>query len=211
LLPLTTSVQRPFSRSRSLGQTHSIFLFTHHEHLVELCRQNLGEGQFHLHRLAARPDGCHSIWRKSEQGDSGHGQRGQFPDGKLRWSGAFPVVLAPTNDGASRTGLTASDMRSISKLAATFPLPPDRAWPRSQLDRMTQTASIVTCYHHHDQDHSSVPFAPFSAGRFWNVSDGLTLGDRAVSGASRQPQGDPVRRYAPGLRVCRSGVRRDRS
>jgi len=25
----------------------------------------------------------------------------------------------------------------------------------------------------------------------------LTLGDRAVSGASRQPQGDPVRRYAP--------------
>lgn len=28
-----------------------IFLFTHHEHLVELCRQNLGDGQFHLHRL----------------------------------------------------------------------------------------------------------------------------------------------------------------
>ena len=37
-----------------------IFLFTHHEHLVELCRQTLGAGQFHLHRLALgnskRPD-----------------------------------------------------------------------------------------------------------------------------------------------------------
>jgi uncharacterized protein YhaN len=30
-----------------------IFLFTHHQHLVELCRQTLGENQFRLHRLEA--------------------------------------------------------------------------------------------------------------------------------------------------------------
>lgn len=34
-----------------LSQRTQIFLFTHHEHLVELCRQNLGEANFHLHTL----------------------------------------------------------------------------------------------------------------------------------------------------------------
>jgi uncharacterized protein YhaN len=37
---------------RHLATRTQIFLFTHHEHLVELCRQTLGEGQFHIHRLA---------------------------------------------------------------------------------------------------------------------------------------------------------------
>ena len=37
----------------ALAKRTQIFLFTHHEHLVELCRQNLGEGQFHLHRLGS--------------------------------------------------------------------------------------------------------------------------------------------------------------
>ena len=35
----------------TLAKRTQIFLFTHHEHLVELCRQKLGEDQFHLHRL----------------------------------------------------------------------------------------------------------------------------------------------------------------
>jgi chromosome segregation ATPase len=35
----------------SLAQRTQIFLFTHHDHLVELCRQTLGDGQFQLHRL----------------------------------------------------------------------------------------------------------------------------------------------------------------
>lgn len=35
----------------SLAQRTQIFLFTHHDHLVELCRQILGDGQFQLHRL----------------------------------------------------------------------------------------------------------------------------------------------------------------
>ena len=35
----------------ALARRTQIFLFTHHEHLVELCRQTLGEGQFHLSRL----------------------------------------------------------------------------------------------------------------------------------------------------------------
>jgi len=35
-----------------LAKRTQIFLFTHHEHLVELCCQTLGEGQFHLHRLS---------------------------------------------------------------------------------------------------------------------------------------------------------------
>ena len=35
----------------ALAQRTQIFLFTHHEHLVELCRRTLGEGQFHIHRL----------------------------------------------------------------------------------------------------------------------------------------------------------------
>ena len=35
-----------------LAKRTQIFLFTHHEHLVDLCRQTLGEGQFNLHRLA---------------------------------------------------------------------------------------------------------------------------------------------------------------
>ena len=34
------------------GRTQ-VFLFTHHEHLVDLCRQTLGEDQFKLHRLEA--------------------------------------------------------------------------------------------------------------------------------------------------------------
>jgi uncharacterized protein YhaN len=37
---------------KDLATRTQIFLFTHHEHLVELCRQTLGEGQFHIHRLA---------------------------------------------------------------------------------------------------------------------------------------------------------------
>ncbi|MSU34248.1 MAG: hypothetical protein EXS36_03890 [Pedosphaera sp.] len=35
----------------ALAKRAQIFVFTHHEHLVELCRQTLGDGQFHLHRL----------------------------------------------------------------------------------------------------------------------------------------------------------------
>ncbi len=34
-----------------LARRTQILLFTHHEHLVELCRQTLGENQFQLHRL----------------------------------------------------------------------------------------------------------------------------------------------------------------
>lgn len=34
------------------GRTQ-VFLFTHHEHLVDLCRETVGEGQFTLHRLGA--------------------------------------------------------------------------------------------------------------------------------------------------------------
>jgi uncharacterized protein YhaN len=34
-----------------LAKRTQIFLFTHHEHLVELCRQTLGEDQFKLHRI----------------------------------------------------------------------------------------------------------------------------------------------------------------
>lgn len=34
-----------------LAKRTQIFLFTHHEHLIELCRQTLGEDQFKLHRL----------------------------------------------------------------------------------------------------------------------------------------------------------------
>jgi len=35
----------------ALAQRTQIFLFTHHDHLVELCRQTLGEDSFHLHWL----------------------------------------------------------------------------------------------------------------------------------------------------------------
>jgi len=35
----------------TLAQRTQIFLFTHHDHLVELCRRTLGENTFHLHRL----------------------------------------------------------------------------------------------------------------------------------------------------------------
>ncbi len=35
----------------ALAQRTQIFLFTHHDHLVELCRRTLGEDSFHLHRL----------------------------------------------------------------------------------------------------------------------------------------------------------------
>ncbi|MEI6260396.1 MAG: hypothetical protein WCR46_10880, partial [Deltaproteobacteria bacterium] len=36
----------------ALAQRTQIFLFTHHDHLVELCRRTLGEDSFHLHRLS---------------------------------------------------------------------------------------------------------------------------------------------------------------
>jgi uncharacterized protein YhaN len=39
------------SQLASLAKRTQIFLFTHHEHLVELCRDTIGEGQFKLHRL----------------------------------------------------------------------------------------------------------------------------------------------------------------
>ena len=35
----------------SLAKRTQIFLFTQHEHLVELCRQTLGKDQFHLRNL----------------------------------------------------------------------------------------------------------------------------------------------------------------
>lgn len=35
----------------ALAKRTQIFLFTHHEHLIALCREALGAGQFHLHRL----------------------------------------------------------------------------------------------------------------------------------------------------------------
>ncbi len=35
----------------SLAKRTQIFLFTHHKHIVELCRQTLGEGKFHFHGL----------------------------------------------------------------------------------------------------------------------------------------------------------------
>jgi uncharacterized protein YhaN len=35
----------------ALARRTQIFLFTHHDHLVELCRRTLGEDTFHLHRL----------------------------------------------------------------------------------------------------------------------------------------------------------------
>ena len=35
----------------ALARRTQIFLFTHHDHLVELCRRSLGEDTFHLHRL----------------------------------------------------------------------------------------------------------------------------------------------------------------
>jgi uncharacterized protein YhaN len=35
----------------ALAQRTQIFLFTHHDHLVELCHRTLGEDTFHLHRL----------------------------------------------------------------------------------------------------------------------------------------------------------------
>lgn len=37
----------------AMAQRTQIVLFTHHEHLVELCRQRLGAGKFHLHRLSS--------------------------------------------------------------------------------------------------------------------------------------------------------------
>jgi len=40
-----------------LAKRTQILLFTHHEHLVDLCRQTLGEGQFHLHRLSTNNSG----------------------------------------------------------------------------------------------------------------------------------------------------------
>ena len=38
-----------------LAQRTQIFLFTHHDHLVELCRKTLGEDTFHLHQLNTNP------------------------------------------------------------------------------------------------------------------------------------------------------------
>jgi len=39
----------------TLAQRTQIFLFTHHDHLVEICRNTLGEGAFHLHKLNTNP------------------------------------------------------------------------------------------------------------------------------------------------------------
>ena len=39
-----------------LSKRTQVFLFTHHEHLVELCRETLGEGKFQLHALSCRGD-----------------------------------------------------------------------------------------------------------------------------------------------------------
>lgn len=36
----------------ALAQRTQIFLFTHHDHLVELCRKTLGKDTFHLHQLS---------------------------------------------------------------------------------------------------------------------------------------------------------------
>ena len=36
-----------------LARRTQIFLFTHHEHLVELCRETVGEDQFKLHQLSS--------------------------------------------------------------------------------------------------------------------------------------------------------------
>jgi uncharacterized protein YhaN len=41
------------SQLASLSRRTQILLFTHHEHLVELCRETLGEGTFTLHKLGA--------------------------------------------------------------------------------------------------------------------------------------------------------------
>jgi len=36
----------------ALSKRTQVFVFTHHEHLIDLCRQTLGEGAFHLHQLS---------------------------------------------------------------------------------------------------------------------------------------------------------------
>ena len=40
-----------------LAKRTQIFLFTHHEHLVELCHETVGKGHFMLHRLGASNNG----------------------------------------------------------------------------------------------------------------------------------------------------------
>jgi uncharacterized protein YhaN len=37
-----------------LSKRTQIFLFTHHEHLVDLCREALGEDAFQLHNLSGK-------------------------------------------------------------------------------------------------------------------------------------------------------------
>jgi len=37
-----------------LARRTQVLLFTHHEHLVDLCRGTLGEDRFHLHRLTTK-------------------------------------------------------------------------------------------------------------------------------------------------------------
>jgi uncharacterized protein YhaN len=37
----------------ALAQRTQIFLFTHHEHLIQLCREALGKDCFHVHRLGS--------------------------------------------------------------------------------------------------------------------------------------------------------------
>ena len=37
-----------------LSKRTQVFLFTHHEHLVDLCRETLGESGFQLHAMACR-------------------------------------------------------------------------------------------------------------------------------------------------------------
>lgn len=42
----------------NLAKRTQVFLFTHHEHLVELCNETVGEGQFTLHRLGTSTNGA---------------------------------------------------------------------------------------------------------------------------------------------------------
>ena len=44
-----------------LAKRTQIFLFTHHEHLVELCHETVSEGQFTLHRLGTSTNRGHGL------------------------------------------------------------------------------------------------------------------------------------------------------
>jgi uncharacterized protein YhaN len=49
--PRSIAAIRNFSR---LSRQTQVIMFTHHEHLIELAKQNLNEGEFHIHDLASR-------------------------------------------------------------------------------------------------------------------------------------------------------------